>query len=111
MDAFAAHGRKFLQDRAASVLSMRRFAGAFLLATDILLVALDQCACRMDDDTLVIPETVNMRARLNENRIRQPRRQPQELISTLRIPNRQHGKPRFACGTREKLLVENASHR
>jgi hypothetical protein len=64
----------------------------------------------MDNDSFVAQEAVDMRARLNEDRVRQGRRQRRDIVDIPRIPCGQNVKPRANRCISKVLFVENTPH-
>src|SRR5258708_4610526 len=107
MDALAPYSNKLLQNGQVGVRQKKVISGTSLLTINKLLILIDQLCGRMDDDPLVVPEAVDVRARLYKDRIRQGRRQPRYIVDISRIPARQHGEPGADRGIRKKLLVHD----
>jgi hypothetical protein len=100
------HAYELLQEGSTGVWQQDVIGGAILLTLDEALIVLEQLIGRSNNDTLIVPAAVNMHARLDEDWIRQRRRQRCKLVSIQRIPARQNGKSRAGRCVGEQPLIE-----
>lgn len=107
MDSLAAYTNKLLQDGQVGIRQERVVNGSSALATNKSPILNNQFACRMDNDSLVVPNAVNMCARLYEDWIRQGRCQRRDSLDAPWIPTRQYRESRACRSVGEKFLVED----
>ncbi|OIQ70197.1 hypothetical protein GALL_481950 [mine drainage metagenome] len=89
MDALAPYTNELLQDGQVGVAQEMVVCGPSLLTINKPLILIDQFACGIDNNPLIVPEAVDMRARLYQNRISQGRRQRCHIVEVSWIPTRQ----------------------